>query len=116
MYCDRDETVNNKQVQQTSIKKYKSKHDGVREVNCWELCKKLKFEYTDKWYLHKPESILLNETHGSLIYKRITQCRSENQTYLAKSWYLAHNGGKMKENEKLEKYMDVARERKNSET
>ena len=28
-----------------------------------ELCKKLKFDYTSKRYMHKPESILENETH-----------------------------------------------------
>ena len=29
----------------------------------WELCKKFKFEHTNKWYMYKPESVLANETH-----------------------------------------------------
>ena len=28
-----------------------------------ELCKKFKFDHTNKWYIHNPESILENETH-----------------------------------------------------
>ena len=29
----------------------------------WELCKELKFEYTNKWYMYNPETVLENETH-----------------------------------------------------
>ena len=29
----------------------------------WELWKKLKFDHTNKWYMHNPESILENEVH-----------------------------------------------------
>ena len=29
----------------------------------WELCKKLKFDHTTKWYIHKLESVLENEKH-----------------------------------------------------
>ena len=32
----------------------------------WELYKRLKFDHTAKWYMHKPESILENETHKIL--------------------------------------------------
>ena len=28
-----------------------------------ELCKRLKFDHADKWYMHKPEAVLENETH-----------------------------------------------------
>ena len=27
----------------------------------WALCKKLKTDYTNKWYMHNPESVLENE-------------------------------------------------------
>ena len=36
-----------------------------------ELCKKLKFDHTTKWYMHKPESVLENETHRILWYFEI---------------------------------------------
>ena len=35
----------------------------VRKGIKWELCKKLKFDHTNKWYVRKPESVLENETH-----------------------------------------------------
>ena len=27
----------------------------------WKLCKKFKFDHTNKWYMHNPESVLENE-------------------------------------------------------
>ena len=32
----------------------------------WELCKKLKFDHSNEWYMHKLESILDNDTHKIL--------------------------------------------------
>ena len=46
--------------------RYKIKHDWVGKVIHREMCKKLKFEHPTKWYLHKPESDLENETHEIL--------------------------------------------------
>ena len=37
-------------------KEYKTKHDWMGKVIHWELCKKLKFDYTAKWYMHNLES------------------------------------------------------------
>ena len=31
------------------------------------MCKKLKFEYTNKWYMHKTGSVLENEMYKSLL-------------------------------------------------
>ena len=36
------------------------------KVTQWKLCKKLTFHHTNKWYMHKPESVLENETHKIL--------------------------------------------------
>ena len=33
------------------------------KVIYWELCKKLKTDHTNKWFMHNPESVLENETH-----------------------------------------------------
>ena len=38
---------------------------GVKVIY-WELCKGQKFDHADKWYMHKPESVLENETHKVL--------------------------------------------------
>ena len=32
----------------------------------WELCKKLKFHHTIKWYKHNPEHVLENDAHKIL--------------------------------------------------
>ena len=41
----------------------KTRHEWVGKVIRWKVCKKLKFDHTTKWYVHKPESALKNETH-----------------------------------------------------
>ena len=55
---DKDETINH------MISKYR--HIWVGLVIHWELCKKLKFDRSTGWYMHKPESIRENETHKIL--------------------------------------------------
>ena len=44
-------------------KEYKTRHDWVGEVIHWELSKKLKFDHTNKWYMHNSAPVLENETH-----------------------------------------------------
>ena len=44
-------------------KEYKTRHQWVGKVIHWELCKKCKFDYTNKWYMHNPDYSLENETH-----------------------------------------------------
>ena len=39
----------------------------MSEVIHWELCKKFRFDHTNKWHMHNPESILENETHKILL-------------------------------------------------
>ena len=48
------------------VQEYKTKHNWVGKVIYWELCKKLKFNHTNKWYLHNLGSVPENETHSSL--------------------------------------------------
>ena len=62
---DRDETINYIICEYSKLaqKKYKTKYAWVGKVIHWELCKILKFDHTTKWYRHKPESVLENETH-----------------------------------------------------
>ena len=65
---DRDETINHiiSECSKLAKKGYKTRHDCVGKVIHWELCKKLKFDHTNKWYMHNPESVLENETHNHL--------------------------------------------------
>ena len=41
-------------------------HDWVGKVIHLELCKKFKFNSTNKWYMHNPESAQENEKHKVL--------------------------------------------------
>ena len=41
-------------------------NDWVGKVINWKLCKRLKFDHTNKWYLHKQEYVIDNETHKIL--------------------------------------------------
>ena len=68
-FCgDRDKTVDHIESKCCKLtqKEYKSKHDWSGKVIQWELRKRLKFVYADKWYIHKPESFLEKETHKIL--------------------------------------------------
>ena len=41
----------------------KTRHDCVGKVIDWELWKKFKSDYTNKWYMYDTESVLENKTH-----------------------------------------------------
>ena len=47
-------------------KGYKTRHDWVGKVIHWEMCKKFKFDHTNKGYMYNPASILENEIHKLL--------------------------------------------------
>ena len=48
-------------------KEYKTRHDWMSKVIHWKLHKKFKFNHTNKWYMHNPESVLENETQKVLL-------------------------------------------------
>ena len=45
----------------------KTRHDWVGKMIPWELCKKFKFDYTNKWYMHSLEPVLENEMQKLLL-------------------------------------------------
>ena len=51
---DRDETFNRtiSECSKLAQKEYKTRHDYLVKMIHWELCKKFKFDHTNKWYLH----------------------------------------------------------------
>ena len=53
----RDETINPmiNECSKLAQKEYKTMHDWVVKGIPWELCKKLKFDHTNKWYMYYPE-------------------------------------------------------------
>ena len=62
---DKDKTINHI-ISKSAQKVYKTRHDWVSKVIHGELCKKLKFDHTNKWYMHNPASVLENDTHKLL--------------------------------------------------
>ena len=48
------------------LKEYKTTHEEVGKVIHWELCKKFRFDHTNKGYVDNPESLPENETHKLL--------------------------------------------------
>ncbi|MUZ80509.1 hypothetical protein GLN52_23935 [Shigella flexneri] len=124
----RDETVNHiiSECSKLAPKEYKNRHDWVGKVVHWELCKRLRFEHTDKWYKHKPEPVLENERHNILwdieiqTDKLITARRpdmiivnkKEKTCQIVDFAVPADHRVKLKVAEKLSKYTELARELK----
>ena len=48
------------------MNEYKTRNDWVGNVILREMCKKFKFDHTNKWYMHNPAPILENKTHNLL--------------------------------------------------
>ena len=65
---DRDETLNHIIIECNKLeqKEYKTRLDWVGKVIHWKMCKKFKCDHTNKWYMHKPEPVLKNDTHKLL--------------------------------------------------
>ena len=45
---------------------YKTRHEWVGKVIHRKLCKKLKFDHTNKWYMYNPASVQENEMQQPL--------------------------------------------------
>ena len=78
---DRDETINHiiSDCNKLAQRDYKATHDWVGNVIHWQMCKKFKFDHTNKWYMHNPAPVLENATHKLLWDFNIqTDCWSTN--------------------------------------
>ena len=106
-------------------KVYKTRRDWLSKVIHWELCKKLKFDHTNKWYMYNPEFVQKNETHKLLLnfeiqtdilfsarrYDLIIINRKKRTCTLDFAVPDDHRV-KLKENENMGKYLDLAKELK----
>ena len=65
---DGDETINHiiSECSKLAQKEYKTRHDWVDKVIYWEMCKKFKFNHSNKWYMRNPAPVLENDTHKLL--------------------------------------------------
>ena len=66
LYEDKNETINQiiNEWSKLEQKKYTNRHDWVGKVIHWESRKRLKFDKTNKGYVHKPELVLENKPHN----------------------------------------------------
>ena len=105
--------------------------DWVRNLVRWELRKKVKFDYTAEWYVHKPESVFewgakifrdfKLRTHYLIPARRsdlviINKKKKKKKKKKRRTWRIADFGVpadhrvNIKETETRDKYFDLARE------
>ena len=102
----------------------------------WEICKKFKFDHSNKWYTHNPAFVLENDTHKFLwdfdihanhlisarrsdLINNQPQKKKKKKKRICKIVDFAVRADhriKQKECEKKDKYLYLARELKNYET
>ena len=125
---DRDETINHI-ISKLAQGEYKARHDWVGKVIHREMCKKFKFDHTNKWYMHNPAPVLENNTHkllwefniqtDHLIPARrpdliiINNKKKKRTCKIVDFAVPADHRIKLRECEKKDKYLDFARELKN---
>ena len=99
----------------------------MSKVINWEMCKKFKFNHTNKWYMHNPALVLENDTHklqwdfdvqtDNLISVRRLDLKwstkKKKRIYKIVDFAVrADHRIKLNEYEKKDKYLDLARELK----
>ena len=64
---DRDEMINHIISECSKLaQEYKARRNWVGKVIHREMCKKFKFDHTNKWYMHNSAPVLENDTHKLL--------------------------------------------------
>ena len=123
-----DETITHiiSECSKLAQKEYKVRHDWVSKVINWEMCRKFQFDHTNKWYMHNQAPVLENDSHKLLwdfniqtdhlilarrpdliiINKRKRICK------IVDFAVPADHRINLKEREKKDKYLDLARELK----
>ena len=126
---DRDETINHiiSECGKLAQKEYKARHDWVGKVVYWEMCRKFQFDDTNKWYMHNTAPVLENATHKlqwdfNIQTDRIIPARrpdliiinnkKKKNCKIVDFAVPADHRTNLKESEKKDKYLDLARELK----
>ena len=118
---DRDKTINQIMCECCKFvqKYYKTKHNWLGKETRWELWEKSKFDHTNKWYLHNLESVWDFEKQTDyLISTRQPDLVTVYKKKKTRTWWIVvfvvptDQRVKLKECEKRDKYIDLARELK----
>ena len=130
MLCgDRDKTINHiiSECSKLAQKEYKARHDWVGKVVRWDMCRKFQLDHTNKCYMHNPELILENDSHkllwdfniqtDHLIPARrpdfiIINEKKKRICKIVDFAFPEDHRINLKESEKKDKYLDLARELK----
>ena len=123
-----DETINHiiSECSKLAQKEYKTRHDWVSKVIHGEMCKKFKFDHSNKWYMHKPAPVLENDTHKlqwdfNIQTDPLIPAKRPDLIIINKKKRIckivdfavpADHRINLKESEKKDKYLDLARELK----
>ena len=119
----RDETINHiSECSKLARKEYKARQNWVGKVIYWEMCKKFKFDHANEWYMHNPAHTQIPMglwyTNGSPDLGQKTRPYNNQQKKKKKICKIvdfavpADHRIKLKECEKRDKYLDLARELK----
>ena len=131
---DRDETINHiiSECSKLAQKESKTRHDWVGKVIHWEMCKKFKFDNTNKWYMHNPAPVLENNRYklqwdfdlhtdhlisvrrrDLILINNKKKKKKKKRTYKIVDFAVPPDYRiKLKECEKKDKYLDIAGELK----
>ena len=125
---DRDETINHmiSKCRKLAQKEYKVIHGWVGKAIHCEMCKKFRFEHTNKWYIYNPAPVLENDTHKlpwdfNIQTDHLIHARRPDLIIINKKKRIckivdfavpADYRINLKECEKKDKYIDLARELK----
>ena len=128
---NRDETINHiiSECSKLAQKEYKARHDLVGKVIHWEMCGKFQFDHTNKRSMHNPAPVLENDLHkllwdfniqtDTLIPARrldliiINKKKKKKRICKIVDFAVpADHRINLKESEKKDKYLDLARELK----
>ena len=113
-----------RECRKLELKEFTCRQNWVGKFINWELCKRLKFDHTTKWYMQNQELAIENETHkilkDSVIQKdhliptrRPDQVITKNKKLPSYEFAVpVDHWLKDKENEKIDKYSDLAWQQK----
>ena len=124
---DRDETIIHiSECSKLAQKEYKARHDWVGKLIHWEMCKKFQFDHKNKWYMHNTALVLEKDTHKLLWdfnvqTDQLIPVRRPDLIIIKEKKRICKivdfavptdNRINLKEREKKDKYLDLARELK----
>ena len=122
---DRDATIDHiiSECNKLAEKEYNTRQDWVGKVIHWDMCKKFEFHHTNKWYMHNPASVLEYDTQTPLGFwhterspnfrqktRSINNQQKKRICKIVDFAVPADHRIKLKEWEKKDKYLDLARE------